>query len=156
MIRLFLVGSSLLLLGLGTLGALANQTSVGASVAELAVGVLLAWVVGDLALGDLDGVDDGESLVGLLNVGAVAGLLRGLGVLGGCLARLGGIALAGKEDEAALVGLQTLDVGLEGLLREVLTTWIDRDSDCACELAWDAGFLKVSVRSELPSIKCVA
>jgi len=65
-IRLFLVGSSLLLLGLRTLLALANETSLGASIAQLAVGGLLAGVVGDFALVDPGGVDDGESLVGLL------------------------------------------------------------------------------------------
>jgi len=140
-IRLFLGSSSVLLLGLRTLLALANQTRLGASVAQLAVSSLLAGVVGDLALGDLGGVDDGEGLVGLLDVGAVAGLLGGLGVLGGSLAVLGRLALAREEDEAALVGLQALDVGLEGLLGKVLAARVDGDTDGGRELAGNAGLL---------------
>ena len=71
----------------------------------------------------------------------VAGLLGGLGVLSGSLAGLGRLALAGEEDEAALVGLQALDVGLEGLLGEVLAAWVDADTDGWGKLAGDASFL---------------
>jgi len=74
-------------------------------------------------------------------VGAVAGLLGGLGVLGGSLAVLGRLALAREEDEAALVGLQALDVGLEGLLGEVLAARVDGDTDGGRELAGNAGLL---------------
>jgi hypothetical protein len=39
--------------------------------------------------------------------------------------------------------LQTLDVGLEALLRQVLAAWIDGDTDCGGVLAGDAGGLEL-------------
>ena len=71
----------------------------------------------------------------------VASLLGRFGILGGSLAGLRGLALAREEDEAALVGLQALDVGLEGLLGKVLAARVDGDTDGGRELAGNAGLL---------------
>lgn len=49
----------------------------------------------------------------------------GLDLLGAGLALLGGLEVAGEEDEALLVGLQALNVDLEGLLAEVLAARVD-------------------------------
>lgn len=67
----------------------------------------------------------------------------GLDLLGAGLALLGCLEVAGEEDEALLVGLQALNVGLEGLLGEVLATGVDRDTDGARKLAGDVGLLQL-------------
>lgn len=66
-----------------------------------------------------------------------------LDLLGAGLTLLGGLGVAGEEDEAGLVGLQALNVGLEGLLAEVLATGVDGDTDGAGKLAGDVGLLKL-------------
>lgn len=67
----------------------------------------------------------------------------GLDLLGGGLALLGGLEVAGEEDEALLVGLQALNVDLEGLLAEVLAAGVDGDTDGARKLAGDVGLLEL-------------
>jgi hypothetical protein len=73
----------------------------------------------------------------------VVAVADGLDLLGAGLALLGGLGVAGEEDEALLVGLQALNVGLEGLLAEVLATGVDRDTDGARKLAGDVGLLQL-------------
>ena len=46
-----------------------------------------------------------------------------------------------EENEAGLVGLEALDVQLEGLFRGGLSAVVDGDTDCGCELAGDASGL---------------
>ena len=141
---LFLCGRSLLLLGLGTLLALAKVASVGTGIAKLAEGVLGLRVVGDLALLDGDLVVDGEGLVAELDlavVGVLADLACGLDLLGWGIAVLWRLDLAREEDETLLVGLQALDVGLEGLLGQVLAAWVDGDTDGWRKLAGNASLL---------------
>lgn len=121
-LRLFLLGLLLLGLGLGALLALADKAGLRAGVTESAVGVLGGGVVGELAGLDGDLVVDGEGLVGELDV---LTLLGGLDLLSGGLTLLGGLGVAGEEDEALLVSLQALDVGLEGLLAQVLAAGVD-------------------------------
>jgi hypothetical protein len=139
-LHLLLLLGLLVGLGLGALLADTDKAGLGASVAELAVGVLGGGVLGDLLLGDNSLVVDGESGVGEENVVAVA---DGLDLLGAGLALLGGLGVAREEDEALLVGLQALNVGLEGLLAEVLATGVDRDTDGARKLAGDVGLLQL-------------
>lgn len=142
--RLFLLVGLFLLLGLGTLLALADQTSIGAGIAEFAVCVLRGWVVGDLALLDGDLVGDWEGLVAVLDLAIVqvlANLLGSLDLLLRRIARLWCLGLAWEEDETLLVGLQALDIGLETLLREVLAAWVDADTDSWRKLPWDTSFL---------------
>ena len=139
--RLFLLLRLLVGLGLGALLALADQAGLGASVAELAVGVLGGWVVADLALLDDNLVVDRESLVGVLDATIVADLLASLDLLLGGVASLWRLGLAWEEHQALLVGLQALDIGLEGLLGEVLAAWVNGDTDGWRELAWDASLL---------------
>lgn len=67
----------------------------------------------------------------------------GLDLLGAGLALLGCLEVAGEEDEALLVGLQALNVDLEGLLAEVLATGVDGDTDGARKLAGDVGLLEL-------------
>lgn len=136
--RLFLSVGSLLSLGLGALLADTGETGLAADLAELAVGVLGAGVVGELALLDGSLVLDGEGNVGLLDVV----VLGGLDLLSRGVTLLGGLGLAGEEDNAAAVGLQALDVGGKGLLGEVLAAGVDRDTDGGCELAGDASGLR--------------
>jgi hypothetical protein len=140
-LHLLLLLGLLVGLGLGALLADTDKAGLGASVAELAVGVLGGGVLGDLLLGDNSLVVDGESGVGEENVVAVA---DSLDLLGAGLALLGGLGVAGEEDKALLVGLQALNVGLEGLLGEVLATGVDGDTDGARKLAGDVGLLQLS------------
>ena len=65
----------------------------------------------------------------------------GLDLLGAGLALLGCLEVAGEEDEALLVGLQALNVDLEGLLGKVGATRVDRDTNGGCELAGDTSGL---------------
>ena len=139
-LHLFLLVLLLLGLGLGTLLALADKAGLRAGVAESAVGVLGGGVLGKLLLLDDNLVVDGEGGVGELDVVAVA---DGLDLLGAGLALLGCLEVAGEEDEALLVGLQALNVDLEGLLAEVLATGVDGDTDGARKLAGDVGLLKL-------------
>lgn len=144
-IRLFLLGSLLVLLGLGTLLALANKTCVGASDTESAVGVLGAWVVADLAVLDSDFVGDGESLVGELDLAVVelvADLLGSIDLVLRGVTLLRRLDLAGEEDEALLVLLEAQDVGLERLLGQVLAAGVDSNTDGGRQLAWDTSFLQ--------------
>lgn len=141
-IRLFLGGSGLLLLGLRPLFALASQTGVAASDTELPDGSLLAWVVGNLALLDLDFVADGEEVVALDDLALVAALAGLLHLLGRGLASLRRLGLAREEHQALLVLLQALDVGLERLLAQVLATRVDGDTDGRRQLAGDTSFLE--------------
>jgi hypothetical protein len=126
----------LLLLGLGssTGSALADKASLRAGVTELPVGVLLALVVANSTLLEDGGVLDGQ------DVGAddVLARLGGLDILSGGVTLLGLAVAAGEEDEALAVLLEALDVGLEGLLREVLAARVDGDTDGAGELAGNA------------------
>ena len=54
---------------------------------------------------------------------------------------LGLSALAGEDDQALLVGLETGDIGGEGLLAEVLTAVVDGDTDGGGVETRDAGLL---------------
>lgn len=141
---------------LGALLADTHQAGVGAGGTELLVGGLLGGVVGELALGDGGGVDDGEDGGGRLDVG---GLLGGLDVLGRGVALLGRLGLAREEDELALVSLQALDVGLERLLGEVLAAGVDRDANGGSELAGNASSLgcvrdlAMTVSSKIPYLQ---
>jgi hypothetical protein len=49
--------------------------------------------------------------------------------------------LAWEEDEAGAVSLQAGDVGGKGFVGEVLSSWVDGDTDGWCELAWDTSLL---------------
>lgn len=68
-------------------------------------------------------------------------LLGGLDVLSTGVTLLGGLAVAGEEDEASAVCLQALDVGGEGLLVEIGAAGVNADSDGGCKLAGDTGSL---------------
>ena len=131
---LFLLGLGLVSLVLGTLGADTDETGLGAGVAELAVGVLLGLVVGDLALLEGGDVLDGQDVA----ADNLVGRLGGLDVLGGGVTLLGLAVAAGEQDEALPVLLEAGDVGLEALLGEVLAAGVDRDTDGAGELAGNA------------------
>ena len=93
----------------------------------------------------LDGLvngDDGEGSGGLGD----GVLSNGLDVLLGGVTLLGLVALLGEEDQAAGVGLEALDVGGEGLLRDVLAAGIDGDTDGGGILAGNtSGLQNVSV-----------
>jgi hypothetical protein len=134
---LLLSVGSLLSLGLGALLAGTGETGLAADVTELAVGVLLTGVVGELALSDLGLVGDGEGGGGLLD----EVLLGRLDLLSRGVTLLGGLAVAGEQDNAAAVSLQALDVGGKRLLGEVLAAGVDRDTDGGCKLAGDTSSL---------------
>lgn len=134
MSSLFLLVLLLLSLGRGTGSALANKASLRAGVTELPVGVLLALVVAKGTLLEARGVLDGQSVA----ADDVLTRLGGLDVLSGGVTLLGLAVAAGEEDEALAVLLEALDVGLEGLLREVLAARVDGDTDGAGELAGNA------------------
>jgi hypothetical protein len=134
---LFLLVALLLSLGLGTLLTDTDKAGLGAGVTELPESVLLALVVANGALLELDDVLDRQSRGGAAD--DVLGALGGLDVLGGCVTLLGLAVAAREEDEALPVLLEALDVGLKALLGEVLAARVDRDTDGAGELAGDTG-----------------
>lgn len=134
---LFLLSISLLSLGLGALLTDTDKAGLGAGITELPVGVLLAIVVTNSTLLELDNVLDGQSSGGAAN--NVLSGLGGLDVLGGSITLLGLAVAAGEEDEALPVLLETLNVGLEALLGKVLTAGVDRDTDGAGKLAGNTG-----------------
>lgn len=79
-------------------------------------------------MGNRQGGGDGGDLVELGDVG--------LGVT-----LLGGVGLAGEEDEALLVGLEAGDVGGKALLAQVLSAEVDRDTDGGSQRLGDTGLL---------------
>lgn len=136
--HLLLLGSSLILAGLLSLVALALVAGVGTGNTEGAESVLLLLGSLDLALllGTLagDGVDLEEGsnrsdLLGLLDLG------------GGGVTLLGGLGVAGEENELALVLVQAGNILLERLDGGVLATVIDGDTDGQSDLAGDLGLL---------------
>ena len=141
--HLFLLSFGLISLDLGTLGASTGVALLGAGVTELPVGVLGCLNAAD---GDLlnDGlVDNGEDLGGSLDGVSTLG---GLDVLSGSITALGLAVTAGEEDETLPVLLETLDVGLEALLGDVLAAGIDGDTNGGCELAGNTSSLQLSKR----------
>lgn len=84
--RLLLAGSSLVSLGLCALLPHTNEASLAPGIPELPVRLLLAGVVGNLALLDDVLLVDRNGLVAVLDV---AGLLGGLDVLGAGVTLLG-------------------------------------------------------------------
>ena len=131
---LFLLVLLLLGLGRGTGSALADETGFRAGVTELPVGILLALVVTKGTLLEERGSLDGKDVA----ADNVLARLGGLDVLSGSVTLLGLAVAAGEEDEALAVLLEALDIGLEGLLREVLAARVDGDTDGAGELAGNA------------------
>lgn len=141
--HLFLGSLLLLSLDAGTLLTLAAVAGLGAGLTETAVSSLLALGKGvalDLGDGGLNGgVDDGEG-----SADALGDTLTGLGgvdLLGGRVELLELTALAGEEDQAGLVVLQTGDVVNQGLLGVVGAAVVDRDTDGGSELLGDTGLL---------------
>jgi hypothetical protein len=74
-------------------------------------------------------------------VGVVSDLLGSGDLVGRSVASLGLAVGAGEDDEALLVFLQASDVGLEGLLGEVLSSRVNGDTDGRSELSGNTGFL---------------
>lgn len=147
--HLFLGGGLLLSLGLGALLALATVTGLGASLTQATVGSLLTGghrVTLDLGdgLGE-SGVVDGEGSADAggdaLTLAVSESGLDGLDVLSGGVELLELTTLAGEEDQAGLVVLETGDVLDQGLLGVVGAAVVDRDTDGAGELLGDASLL---------------
>jgi hypothetical protein len=86
-------------------------------------------------------------------VGELADLLGSRDFVGGGVASLGLAVGARENNEALLVCLQSGDVGLEGLLREVLSSGVDSDTDGGSELPGDTGFLLIVSTSILLIIR---
>ena len=139
--HLFLRSSKLVLLRLGTLLPLPDQTCITTSRPQLLVRILRRLKVSNLALLNDDLVADRERMVGTLDLVVVTTLAMLLDLLLGRLALLRRLRLAREEHEAGLVGFEALNVGGERLFREVLTTRVDGDADCWRQFAGDAGFL---------------
>lgn len=106
---------------------------------QLNVSLLLGWVVLDVALLDLDDIDDWQKCAGLAE--HVLARPGSLDLVGGCITLLLLASLAREENEALLVLLEALDVGLQRLFRDVLATRIDADADGGSQFAWDASLL---------------
>lgn len=147
---LFLGSLGLLSLGLGSLLTSTQVAGLAAGLTQSSVSGLLA--LGKIGAADLgDGVGDGSVLDGdgSRGVGGVSlnlalggeSLLGSSNVVGGRVELLVLAALAGEQDQAALVLLETGDVGGKGLLGDVLAAVVDRDADGGGELAGDASLL---------------
>lgn len=114
------------------------MTSVAAGDTEGTVSTALN-LGGDVALLDLldgkVGRGDGEG-------GGDVGGAVDLGDVGLGVTLLGGVGLAGEQDQALLVGLEAGDVDGQGLLREVLAAGVDGDTDGGSLEAGDTSFLQ--------------
>ena len=125
------------------------MAGLGASVTQAAVDRLLR--LGEsvtLDLGDgvlLIGVDDGERSVDAsgdtLTLAVSESSLDSVDVLSGGVELLELTALAGEEDQAGLVVLETGNVGDQGLLGVVGAAVVNGDTDGRSELLGDAGLL---------------
>jgi hypothetical protein len=147
--HLFLGIGLVISLDASTLLAHAAVAGLSAGLTEAAVGSLVTLresVTLDLSDGlGGGGVGDGE---GGVNAGDDAvtlalgnGSLGGLDVLGGGVELLELTALAGEEDQASLVVLETGNVGNQGLLRVVGAAVVNRDTDGRSKLLGDTSFL---------------
>ena len=125
------------------------MAGLGASVTQAAVDRLLRLGEGvTLDLGDgvlLIGVDDGERSVDAsgdtLTLAVSESSLDSVDVLSGGVELLELTALAGEEDQAGLVVLETGNVGDQGLLGVVGAAVVNGDTDGRSELLGDAGLL---------------
>lgn len=102
---------------------------------------LLDLLEGDVGGGNGEGGGDGGDLAQLGDVG--------LGVT-----LLGGVGLAGQQDQALLVGLETSDVGGEALLAEVLAAVINGDTDGGSQGSGNASLLWLIVRKKNSDVSC--
>lgn len=93
---------------------------------------------GDVALLDLL---DGEVGGGDGEGGGDVGGLVDLGDVGLGVTLLGGVGLAGEQDQALLVGLEAGDVDGQGLLGEVLAAEVDGDADGGSKGTGDTSLL---------------
>lgn len=117
-----LVGLLLSLLA-GTLLEDTTVTLVSAGHTKGTVGRGLTLGLGDGTGSDMgDGGSDGEKGTG----GELGG---GLEVLGGGITLLDAVRTAGEDNEASTVGLEAVDVGVEGFLRLVATTVVDGNTN---------------------------
>lgn len=133
-----------LFLGTLGLGGISGALLAGAEVALLSAGFAEANVGtaldggGDLALLDLL---DGNVGGGNGQDGGDAGGLVDLGDIGLGVTLLGGVGLAGEQDQALLVGLEAGDVDGQGLLGKVLAAEVNGDTDGGSQRAGDARLL---------------
>jgi len=148
---LFLLVGLLIRLGLLALLADTDKASLGAGITEHPVGVLGGLVVLDVTLLERGNVGDGQDLAGGLD--GVLALLGGLDVLDGSVTALRLAVAAREEDELLPVLLETLHVGGEALLGQVLAAGVDRDTDGACELAGDTGSCLMLVRVKVSRVR---
>lgn len=114
------------------------MTGVAAGDTEGTVGTALN-LGGDVALLDLL---DGEVGRGNGEGGGEVGGAVDLGDVGLGVTLLGGVGLAGEQDQALLVSLEAGDVDGQGLLREVLAAGVDGDTDGRSLEAGDTSFLQ--------------
>lgn len=140
---LFLSSLSLLSSSLGALLTDTDQAGVRAGVAQCTESRLLAG--GHVGLGDGgDGVlwcdvEDGESGTDVLDTTGSGGL----NLLWRRVKLLVLTSLAGEENQAALVGLETSDIGGQRLLGLVGAAVVDSDTDGGSELAGNTSFLLI-------------
>ena len=136
--HLFLSRSILVCLVLCPLLPHSPVSRLTSGISELSVGAALNRL-GHIALADLlDGGIGGDNRQTLLE----ARNCLGAGNLPlGRVALLRLSNLAGEEDEAGSVFLETGDVGGEGFGGEILAAWIDRYTDRGRESTGDSGFL---------------
>lgn len=113
---------------------------LGSGVSELSVGTTLNWLW-QVALADLlNLLVDVDNWKGDLGGGSVR-LGSGDLLLGG-ITLLGLTKLAWEENKTGTVSLQAGNVGGKGLVGEVLSSWVDGDTDGWRKLAWDSSLLQ--------------
>jgi len=148
--HLFL-GGGLLSLGLSPLLPDPDQTSLASGLAQPPVSSLLTlWHFVTLDLTDsflaadvLDGQDSVEVSSVTLGLAGREGSLGSINLLSGRVELLELAALAGEQNQASLVFLETGNVGGERLLGVVDATGINSNTDGWGELAGDTGFLQI-------------
>ena len=109
---------------------------------DLGDGLLRSEVGDGEGRADVRGVALGLALGGKSSLGSVD-------LVGGGVELLELAALAGEEDEAGLVVLETVDVGSERLLGVVDTAVVNGDTDGTGELNGDTSFLNTMEKNRM-------
>lgn len=159
---LFLGSFGLISLGLGSLLTSTEIASLATCLTQSSVSVILTLrkirsadlsngLGGRDVLDGEDGLDAGGVSLNLALGGE--GLGGSSNVLGGGVELLVLAALAGEEDQAVLVLLETSNIGGKGLLRDVLAAVVDGDADCGSELAGNTSLLYSFVSFYWPIFK---
>lgn len=140
--HLFLGSSSLISCILCSLLTLSGQSSLTSGIPQLSVCTSLNWFW-HISLLDLwETTLNSGNWESVLNT--AAGFLERWELLFGGITLLRLAEFAWEEDKAGTEGVETVDVGLEGLDWEVLAAGVNGDTDSRSELAGNSSLLTIT------------